>query len=73
MVTMDPLVEVTYLVFGQAMPTLDLDVRYTVVELINDGDMDIALDTLVGAIDKQQIKIDDDLLAQARQLQPHLV
>ena len=65
--------DLAYLVFGQTIPTLDVDVRADVVELLNDGEFGLALDMLLRAIDRQQIAVDAKLLAQARQLQPHLV
>ncbi len=70
---LDKLIEVTYLVFGQAIPTLHQDVRADVVDLINESEFGIALDVLLSAIDRQAIAIDADLLAQARELQLHLV
>lgn len=70
---LETLIEVTYLVFGQAIPTLDKDVRADVVDLINESEFGIALDVLLRAIDRQQIAIDADLLARAHELHVHLV
>lgn len=70
---MASVMDTAYLVFGQVIPTLNIDMRPDVVELLNDGEFGLALDMLIRAIDRQQIPIDADLLAEARKLQPHLV
>lgn len=62
------LINVTYLVFGQAIPSLDADVRADVVDLINAGDIDVALDVLLRVVDRDAVPIDVDLLAAAKSL-----
>lgn len=62
--------DITYLVFGQAIPSLDADTRLDVVDALRDGDTDVALAMLLRLIDTQEIMIDADLLAQARAVAP---
>lgn len=66
------MIDDAYLLFGQAIPGLGRDARADVVELLSDGDVDLALDLLVRAIDREAISVDQDLLDRARAETLHL-
>lgn len=66
------MIDDAYLLFAQAIPSLGRDARADVVELLSDGDVDLALDLLVRAIDREAISVDQDLLDRARSETLHL-
>ena len=63
---MTDIVEVAFLLFGQAMPGLGIDDRVEVVSNLNEAEFGAALGTLLYAIEHDAIAVDADLLARAR-------
>ena len=63
---MTDIVDVAFLLFGQAMPGLGIDERVEVVSNLDHGEYGAALDTLLYAIEQDAIAVDAHLLARAR-------
>lgn len=66
------MVDDAYLLFAQTIPSLGRNARADVVELLHDGDVDLALYLLVSAVDRDAIDVDGDLLSRARAATAHL-
>jgi hypothetical protein len=54
--------DIAYLLFSQAIPSLDGDQRLDVVDTLNSCDFDVAIDMLVYMVSSNQIAVDADLL-----------
>lgn len=60
--------DMVYQLFGQAVPSLDADVRADIVDCLHDCDYDVAAAMLLQVIRKQQIIVDPALLKQVQQM-----